>query len=464
MKKVFSIFIFLLAGVASYAQSVYVSDIYITGNAITSQSVILRELPFSKGTATDTASFGKMLVEARENLLNTSLFNYVTIKTSPSDSLNQGAEAVNVQIEVEERWYIWPIFEMRFNDRNMTSWMKKMDWKRVTLYTGVKISNMFGLGHRLEIRGMYGWDKGMDVSYEKIALDRKKKKYLSAETYGMFYKNVDYITEKNKLKHLSGEHFLKRSYGASATLTYRPHIRWRATATLGYDFSKVSEEVLAANPDYWGVDSRISRTSRAELFVCRDERDYILYPTQGKYASLSLKLEESNNFKFKYGQIQLDLQFYQRLSERWMTSSSLKISSSLSSRYSYIHTKAIGYQIANVTGYELYVIDGQHYITQNNTLKFLILPQKIVQLGNNPKWRKFNKPHFTIYGKLLCDFGYVFQEHNRKCDNSYPNSFLAGVGAGVDLVTYYDIVINVGYAVNSRGKGSVLFGFRAPIF
>ena len=468
MNKLILILAFSLSSALAVAQNVTVSDICISGNSITARSVILRELPFRTGDVLDSASLDNYLVEGRENLLNTSLFNYVTLTKHYSDGPDtaavQGMKNVRIDIEVEERWYIWPIFELRFNDRNMTSWVKKMDWKRVTLYSGVNISNLFGLGHKMEIRGLFGWEKGFDISYSKVALDRKRKTYLSGEAYAMFYKNADFITVHNKLQHLSGDGFMKRSFGGKLSVTYRPQIRWRAVATLSYDRSKVSEKLLEANPDYWGVKSAISRTASLEAFVCRDERDYIMYPTQGTYAALNAKFEESNGFDYTYGQLLLDLQYYKKLSERWFASSSLKISTSLASKYTFINSRAVGYEIANITGYELYVIDGQHYITQNNSFKYLILPQKIVHLGQNLKWRKFNKPHFTIYGKLLFDFGYVFQQSRKKGDNSYPNSFLAGVGAGIDLVTYYDIVINVGYAVNSRGKGSMLFGFRAPIF
>jgi len=465
MKKLLVIILFFFAFSAVRAQNISISDISISGNKITSSSVILRELPFGVGDSIKAKKIDALMEEGRQNLLNTSLFNYVTITRHPgNDSTKTGSESTYINVDVEERWYVWPIFEFRFNDRNMTSWVKKMDWKRVTLYSGVKVSNMFGMGHALEVRGMSGWEKGLDLSYSRVALDRKKKAYLSAEAYAMFYKNVDYLTEENKVQHLSGDSYLKKSFGGAVSLTYRPEIRWRLTGQLSYDFSKVSDTVLASNPDYWGVNSRFSRTFSFLASICHEDRDYIVYPTEGKYASLSVKMEESNGFDFTYGQIQLDLQHYKKLTERWMISSSLKLSTSLASRYSYLHSKAVGYDIANITGYELYVIDGQHYITQNNSLKYLIMPQKIVHLGHNPKWRKFNKPHFTIYGKLLCDFGYVFQEHSRKGNNTYPNSFLAGVGVGVDLVTYYDIVINVGYAVNSRGKGSVLFGFRTPVF
>lgn len=141
----------------------------------------------------------------------------------------------------------------------------------------------------------------------------------------------------------------------------------------------------------------------------------------------------------------------------------MKTSTSMKNHAAYIYDNAIGYENVNITGYDLYVIDGQHYITYNNALKFVVMPQKIVKLNWFKKWDKINKPHFTIYAKLLFDSGYVWQEHYRE-RNDLSNRFVFGSGVGVDLVTYYDIVISVGYAINSRGKTNFFFGFKAPIF
>ena len=215
MKRLLLILALLLHGSAIFGQDVCISSISVKGNSITSESVILREVPFCAGDTIDSPDFEKMLVESRQNLLNTSLFNYVTIGTHPSG--NSGTGMLDVEIEVEERWYIWPIFEMRFNDRNMSSWIKKMDWKRVTFYSGVKISNMFGLGHKLEVRGMSGWEKGLDMSYSKVALDSRKTSYLAAEAYAMFYKNADVMTQHNKPQHYSGEGYMKKTMKENIT-------------------------------------------------------------------------------------------------------------------------------------------------------------------------------------------------------------------------------------------------------
>ncbi len=68
-----------------------------------------------------------------------------------------------------------------------------------------------------------------------------------------------------------------------------------------------------------------------------------------------------------------------------------------------------------------------------------------------------------MYGKLLVETGYAYNGYNKR-DNSYTNSFLCGIGAGVDLLTYYDIILNCGYVINKTGYKSFIFGIKAPLF
>ena len=501
MKKALFILIFALQAALLSAQNIYISDICITGNDVTKSYIILRELPFQSHQTLSAQKLDTLMLRAKENLLNTTLFNYVTLTLTPIRNLergqnsfphdgqaeqgsenlqdvqgqkdeqaqrekqaeNLGFEAVVVNVNVEERWFVWPLFEIRLEDRNTTSWMKKMNWKRVTYLTGVNINNLFGVSQRLTVRGFLGWDTGVDLTYSKIALDNKRKTFLTFRSYHLLNKSVEYITTDNKVRSLSSSRYNLRSSGTQATFTWRPHHRRTYSAALGYDVSKITDTVLRENPLYWGVNSKVSRTISFNAEYVHDNRNWTCYPTEGTYFEAGLRLEESNGFDFSYAQATAEFQYLKKLSNRWFVSTSLRGATSLYSNYSYIHTKAIGYNTANVTGYELYVIDGQSFITQNNSIKFLILPQKVVKLGFIPKWDKFNKPFFTIYGKLMFDWGYVWQ-NRKELNNSYSNSLLMGVGACADIVSYYDIILSLGYGVNNHGKGTFLFGFRAPIF
>jgi hypothetical protein len=39
-----------------------------------------------------------------------------------------------------------------------------------------------------------------------------------------------------------------------------------------------------------------------------------------------------------------------------------------------------------------------------------------------------------------------------------------GTALGIDILTYYDIVVNVAYAYNIHNKGGFIFGVRTNLF
>lgn len=444
------------------AQKVCISDISITGNKQTRDDIILREVDFSAGDTLDMEELGRILTESRQNLINTSLFNYVTISKSETGDAG-GISQVSVVISVEERWYLWPLIDIKLEDRNLSSWLKKMNFDRITYTGGAIYSNMFGLSHKLTVKTMLGYEKGFDISYTKIPANPRKTAYLGFEAFYMTYKNVDYMTENNKPLHLSGGKVKEKTYGGAASITFRPHISARHKVTAQYEVSKIDDSVKLMNPHFWGVKGLESRTFGLKYDFSEEHRDYIFYPVKGYYLGATLDLSESNELDFAYGNLIIDLQYYKQLGDRWFWGSTAKLSASVKNRTSYLHDKALGYDNFNITGYELYVVDGQHLFTWSNSLKFTLLPQKIVHLNFIRNWNKLNKPHLTIYGKWLFDTGYVING-NRGKTNTYSNNLLFGTGLGIDIVTYYDMVFNLGYALNSHGKTNFFFSFKAPIF
>jgi hypothetical protein len=91
------------------------------------------------------------------------------------------------------------------------------------------------------------------------------------------------------------------------------------------------------------------------------------------------------------------------------------------------------------------------------------MPQRIVNLSSSERTAKFTKIHFALYAKLTFDIGYVNDKY-RHYTNTLANTFLWGSGIGIDLVTYYDIIINCSYAINKMGESAFYFGIKAPIF
>ena len=157
------------------------------------------------------------------------------------------------------------------------------------------------------------------------------------------------------------------------------------------------------------------------------------------------------------------MQYYKQLGKRWFWKSALELSTSFKNRNAYIYDRAIGYEQATVCGYDLYVIDGQHYGTFNNSFRFLLMPEKTLTLNFLRALSKFYKIPFTIYVSANVDMGYA---HN-KCPSVYnnlQNKLLFGAGIGIDILTYYDIILNVSYAYTIMNEGGFFFGLKTPIF
>ena len=127
------------------------------------------------------------------------------------------------------------------------------------------------------------------------------------------------------------------------------------------------------------------------------------------------------------------------------------------------YAKAIGYENAYLRGMELYVADGQHYSVLNPTLKYNIVPTKVVTIDWLSFLKKFSKIHFALYGKAFADFGYVYNKYRTLRSNNLSNKFLYSTGIGLDFVTYYDINLSIEYSFNMLNKGGVFFTFKGPL-
>ena len=114
-----------------------VRDIMIAGNRTTKDFVVRRELLFTEGDTLKADDVAAVLLRSKENLLNTSLFNYVTINLI---DLNEHEKQVLVMLE--ERWYWWPYIIFEQADRNLSAFFNDGDWSRIN-YGLMLINNNF---------------------------------------------------------------------------------------------------------------------------------------------------------------------------------------------------------------------------------------------------------------------------------------------------------------------------------
>jgi hypothetical protein len=77
--------------------------------------------------------------------------------------------------------------------------------------------------------------------------------------------------------------------------------------------------------------------------------------------------------------------------------------------------------------------------------------------------KKFNPIPIGIYANIFSDMGYVSTRQNYSSNNRLPNKWLSSVGLGIDLASYYQLVMRLEYTLNYEGESNFYLHFIAPI-
>jgi outer membrane protein assembly factor BamA len=435
-----------------------IGNITILGNKITKDRIIHRELTFKLGDPVDTTTMQALFKRSEENLFNTSLFNSVHITYVIE------ADVVNVFIVVTERWYVFPLPIFEIQERNFNVWWQTKDWSRIVYGGLLNWNNFRGRNEQLSITLRLGYTQRISFYYAIPYINRKQKGGLA---FGFAYSrnhqsSVNTIDNKT-IYYKSEEQFSKKEIGGSIAYTYRPSLYNTHVFELGYRHSSVMDSVVLLNNDYFTPGSDAINYSILRYFFKKDHRDIAYYPLKGYYYDFEIA---KNGLPFLDDDIDLTI-FAARYKKFWKLNQKFYFGTGISGKYTaggqipYYLSRGLGYGKEFIRGYEYYVMDGQDYLLLKNTFKFELLPQKEIHAGFIPL-KKFATIPFAFYLNLYSDIGYVrdkvSQEHNPLTD-----SWQIGYGAGIDLVTYYDMVFRFEYSWNKLGESGFFIHFTTHI-
>jgi len=440
-----------------------VSDIYILGNKTTKDVIVLRELPFKKGDLVEISRIDELITSGKNNLINLSLFNFTNISYNIIENDNtSGLPEINIMIDLEERWYYWPRIDVSLEDRNLSSWLKKPSWERITYSIGANIYNLLGYNQSLSIVYAFGYQTGFRLDYNNISIGKKGEHYIGFSLSGRYRKTENVTSEYDEPIYMKSDNvYLSRRESFILHYTYRPKLRIFNVFSVEYENKRISQDILDRNPDYWGGDNLKREGIYLGYDFISDQRDNIQYPLNGYYVGAGMRAYTDFNSSLIYSKIIGDFRYYNNFSGRWSYAFRLSAGASVKNQAAYTFDRAIGYDDIGLRGYEYYVVDGQHYITLNPTMRYNIIPTKIINLNFMPL-SKFKKTHFALYGKAFFDTGYV--AHNSPYPlNTLSNKFLYSYGVGVDMVTYYDITLSVDYSFNQFFKHGFYISLKSPI-
>ena len=140
-----------------------VGNIFIQGNKVTKTFTITRELPFKSGDSLTLQQLTRYFVQSREHLINTRLFNEVTVSLKEFRGYT-----IDINIDVKERWYIFPLPYARPVDRNFTAWAQQ-GYSLSRFDYGLKYSqyNFTGRNDNLRVWLITGYSREIEMAYDR---------------------------------------------------------------------------------------------------------------------------------------------------------------------------------------------------------------------------------------------------------------------------------------------------------
>lgn len=432
-----------------------IRHITIKGNRRTKLYIIQREMNFKTGDSIPANTLEKQAEQARRQVYNTTLFDYVKIEAIVLDN-----NELDIVLEVKEKWYLYPTPQIQMADRNFNEWWNTYNRSFDRINYGIKFTqyNLSGRRDVLRVVLINGYSRNISIGYSNPYSNKKltdgfaigagyTQNRETAYRVDSFNKLRFYPTRPAGQKWEPGS-FVRNSWYISAGYSIRRGLFRRHYISASYNFIKVDDSVIIKNPNYFKKNGNSAGLVDIGYAYQYTDLDNVTNPLKGIAGFISIG---KRGFGWKGGTNMLTLEAainrYWDLGRGWYVNSLLWGRLRLPFDQPYINQRGLGYGENYLRGTEYYVIDGVATTMLKTTIRKKIL-------AFNIPFRYFpritNRIPFTIYAKTYYDMGYAY---NKPQYYSYLNNrFLYSGGFGIDIVTLYDFTLKLEYSFNQRGE------------
>ncbi len=262
-----------------------VDSIKITGNEITEEFIILRELTFNVGdTLTQSLSFYN-----RERVYSLGIFNQVHFNPSRIDSINI------LNIAVEESWYIYPIPYLELKGDNSD---------RLSYGVYLRLKNFRGRNEDLTALIAFGYDPSFYLSYYNPNI-------IGTENI-FFGSTVGYSDISNKSQtaaNLYGQNFSQKYINIHLLAGKRFDLFNRLYVSGGFSYIETPFFI----PGISASNDRIDNLVDIGIGYIHDTRDLSQFPKDGIYSSLNYTLKGFGIDDINYSVASFDFREYRKV-------------------------------------------------------------------------------------------------------------------------------------------------------
>lgn len=430
---------------------VCIKELVVSGTKKTKTYIVYREIQFKKGDSILIADLQKELEQARIQVYNSTLFNEVTFELVALDSVN-----VNINVYVLERWYLFPVPQFKWVDRNFNEWYKtyKANFNRVNY--GIKFVhyNLSGRRDQLRIYFINGYSRNMSFSY---TAPYSNKKLSEGFTIGAGYLQKRELPIKTNYNDSllfypsdsatkAKADFVYKSWYINAGYTIRRGFFKKHIFSASYTHVKIADSVITKqyNPNYF-KDPVLSKGVLDLIYTLQYANvNNGSYPLTGKTYFFSIQ-KRGLGFTGGVNMLQLEagLNTYIDLDKGWYSSFQLNGKIKLPFNQAYVNQRGLGYGESYLRGLEYYVIDGVATALIKSTLKKKLI-SFYIPVPYFPKL--LTRIPFTLFAKTYADLGYAYTQ--KTFATNLNNRLLYSGGFGIDILTLYDINLRFEYSFN----------------
>ncbi|MFZ1751626.1 MAG: POTRA domain-containing protein [Saprospiraceae bacterium] len=425
---------------------VIIDSVQIIGNKKTKRNVIFKEIDLHPGDTIGLDQLAKRLSINEKRLQSIGLFTLASINVK---NWNTDLGICNIEINVQEYWFIYPYVIFELADRNFNVWRKEQNYsfERVNYGLALNHINLTGNKDKLKIKVQGGYTRKLELSYNFPYLsnrwglstnvlysENREIAYRSLGSKPAFYRNED--DRKVFFQHR-----------ASLSLLHRTNTRMFQSLRLEFISARVDTFVSnTLNRQYFGHGREKSNYLYLDYLALFDNTIYPLYPLGGYRLEFNVRKEGLGVFgNVNNTWATMSYEKHSPLTKRWILSNKLKIKVNLQEApLPYFLNASIGYKTDNIIGYQLYVLDGRNFILINNALRCKIVDKHIRTSKYFPD--QFKIMNIKIFGRFNFDYGYA-DDPAFGDDNFLSNSHEYGYGPGIDVILFNNFTLSLEYGI-----------------
>ncbi|WP_158638381.1 POTRA domain-containing protein [Panacibacter ginsenosidivorans] len=432
---------------------VLIADVSVHGNKKTKPYIVDREIPFKQGQYIRYNELKQLLTLAQQQVTNTALFTTVAAYIYKRQN-----DLVFINIDVKERWYLFPLPYFKLVDRNFNQWWVEQKASLNRTNYGIKFmqNNVSGRNDKLAINLISGYSNQVQAKYEQPFADNSLKRGFSVAFNFSRQRELNFRTDQSKQAFYKQDKFVMQGIRAEVAYLYRPAIKTRHSLKLAYVNNRINDTIIQLNPNYYPGSKSLISYPELSYTVQYFNADYNAYPTKGFIADASIIRKGFFNSAMNLTQLQYHTNYTVPVTKKMQ----LYLQSSGIIKFPFdqpfVNQQLFGYGDAYLRGLEYYVTDGVAGIMSRVTFRREIFS---TTLRTPPETKKTISIPLRFFIKAGEDLGYTYSK--TPGNSLLSNKFLYTECFGVDVVIpSYDIVLKFEYSFNQLGGNGLFFHVR----